>query len=103
MTKPTCPMSALEVLDASFLESRYRLLDVAAVLDRVDRARDPEKGRADFRYQALKEALHILLTGDGSRAKAVLTALSDPTTEPLEKAPSKGAIGAWPGAPKGGR
>ena len=32
MTRQTCPMSALEVLDAGFLETRYRLLEVAALL-----------------------------------------------------------------------
>ena len=107
MTKPSCPLSALDVLDANFLETRYRLLDVAAMLDRVDRARDPDKGRADFRYKALKEAIQILATGDGERAKAILLALSDPTSDPLEKAPGKGAVGAWSGAyksdGKGGR
>jgi hypothetical protein len=41
------------------------------------------------------KALH----GHGpDRAKNVLLALSDPTTEPIAKAPGKGAVGAWPGA-----
>jgi hypothetical protein len=97
MTKQTCPMSASEVLDANVLETRARLLEVAAMLDRVDRSGDAEKGRADYRYRALKEAIQILATGKESRARAILLALSDPTNEPLEKAGSKGAVGAWAG------
>jgi hypothetical protein len=31
------------------------------------------------------------------RAERVLLALSDPTVEPVAKAPGKGAVGAWPG------
>ena len=31
------------------------------------------------------------------RAKEVLLALSDPTAEPIAKAPGKGAVGAWAG------
>jgi hypothetical protein len=31
------------------------------------------------------------------RAKSVLMSLSDPTVEPIAKAPGKGAVGAWPG------
>jgi hypothetical protein len=32
-----------------------------------------------------------------NKAKRVLLSLSDPTTEPIAKAPGKGASGAWPG------
>ena len=97
MTKPTCPMSALQVLDASFMENRARLLEVAAFLDRIDRAQDPELGRADFRYQAIRDAIAVLQTASEQRARGILLAMSDPTTEPLEQAGSKGASGAWSG------
>jgi hypothetical protein len=34
------------------------------------------------------------------RAEAVLLAFSDPTTDPIEKATTKAACGAWPGMAK---
>jgi hypothetical protein len=67
--------------------------DVAAFLDRVQRG----SGEADFRLAALQEALAALGSSEPDRAKKVLLALSDPTTEPIPKAPGKGAVGAWPG------
>ncbi len=85
--------SAEEVLDLYFLETRHKLLDVAAFLDRVERA----GGTGDFRMQALKKALALLHEEGGSRAEAILQCFSDPTREPVDKAPGKGAAGAWPG------
>jgi hypothetical protein len=36
------------------------------------------------------------LAGDQpTRARDVLLSLSDPTSEPIEKSPGKGAVGAW--------
>ena len=100
----TCPMPATEVLDQYFLHNRAAVLDVAAFLDRIDRARDPQTARSDPRYAALIEALETVVQGaDGQRARAVQICLSDPTTEPLESAAGlKGALGAWPGARQGG-
>lgn len=86
-------MTRQQVLDLYFMENRAKLIDLAAFLDRVDRA----TGEADFRLVAFREALRELNSGQPERAKKVLLSLSDPTTEPIEKAPGKGAIGAWPG------
>lgn len=86
-------MTRQQVLDLYFMENRAKLIDLAAFLDRVDRA----GGLADFRLDAFKRALRELNGDKPDRAKNVLLALSDPTTEPIEKAPGKGAIGAWPG------
>lgn len=86
-------MTRQQVLDLHFMENRARLIDIAAFLDRVDRA----SGEADFRLQAFREAMTHLASARPGRAKAVLLSLSDPTTEPIEKAPGKGAVGAWPG------
>ena len=93
----TCPMPAARVLDRYFLHNRAGVLDLAAFLDRVDRADDPEAARSDPRYLALMEALRTVLSGArGERARAVQLCLSDPTTEPLESAAGlKGAHGAW--------
>ena len=75
------------------MDARSKLIDLAAFLDRVDRA----EGEPDFRLTAFRQALESLHRGEPDRAKSVLDSLSDPTTEPIEKAPGKGAVGAWPG------
>ena len=84
-------MTRQQVLDLYFMENRAKLIDLAAFLDRVDRA----TGDADFRLDAFKQAMGELSGGQAERAKKVLLSLSDPTTEPIEKAPGKGAVGAW--------
>jgi len=84
-------MTRQQVLDLYFMENRAKLIDVAAFLDRIDRA----EGEADFRADAFREAMRHLSGGGPERAKNVLLALSDPTPEPIERAPGKGAIGAW--------
>lgn len=76
------------------MDARARLIDIAAFLDRVERA----SGEGDFRLVAYEKALREVLSGGGERARRVLLALSDPTTEPIPAAPGKGACGAWPGA-----
>jgi hypothetical protein len=86
-------MTRQQVLDLYFMENRAKLIDLAAFLDRVDRA----TGEADFRLSAFKQAVRELGGPQPERAKQVLLSLSDPTTEPIEKAPGKGAAGAWPG------
>jgi len=86
-------MTRQQVLDLYFMENRAKLIDLAAFLDRVDRA----GGEADFRLDAFKQAMTHLGDGKPERAKNVLLSLSDPTTAPIDKAPGKGAVGAWPG------
>jgi hypothetical protein len=86
-------MTRQQVLDLYFMENRAKLIDLAAFLDRMDRA----GGEEDFRFSAFREALKHLSDSKPERARNVLLALSDPTTEPLERAPGKGAAGAWPG------
>lgn len=73
------------------MDARARLIDLAAFLDRVDRAEGP----ADFRIDALRSALKELNASAPGRAERVLLALSDPTQEPIPAAPGKGAVGAW--------
>jgi hypothetical protein len=86
-------MTRQQILDLYFMEARAKLIDIAAFLDRVERS----EGEADFRLKAFREALRELDGQEPQRAKQVLLALSDPTQEPIEKAPGKGAVGAWPG------
>jgi hypothetical protein len=86
-------MTRQQLLDLYFLEARARLIDVAAFLDRLDRA----EGKADFRLEAFKRALGELQREGGERTDAVLRSLSDPTLEPIPAATTKAACGAWPG------
>jgi len=86
-------MTRQQVLDLYFLDARFKLIELAAFLDRVDRA----EGQTDFRLDAFRKALRELDDDEPDRARQVLLAFSDPTTEPIEKAPGKGAVGAWPG------
>jgi hypothetical protein len=85
-------MSLPNPVDLDFISIRHNLLDLAAFLDRVDTTGH----NGDYRVRALKSALP-LLHGDGpDRAKRILEHFSDPTSAPIEKAPSKGASGAAP-------
>ena len=80
-----------EVLDQYFIEVRHKLIEVAAFLDRVDRA----EGEDDYRIKAYRAALKELERSEPERAKQILLALSDPTTEPILAAKGKSAAGAW--------
>jgi len=89
-------MTRQQVLDLYFMDARCKLIELAAFLDRVDRS----EGEADFRLPALQTALSALASDQPGRARSVLMALSDPTEQPLNAAPGKGACGAWPGPPE---
>jgi hypothetical protein len=82
--------SKQELLDLQFIETRHKLLDLAAFLARIDR----HPGEPDYRLTAMKAALPILLESRPDRAKAILEALSDPSTEPIPQAAFQGAFGA---------
>ena len=86
-------MTRNELLDLYFMDARAKLIDIAAFLDRVDRGSDD----ADFRLAAFREAMMELAGNQPTRARDVLISLSDPTDEPIERSPGKGAVGAWPG------
>ena len=86
-------MNRQQLMDLYFIEARSKLIDVAAFLDRVDRA----EGEADFRLAAFMRALEQLSRNEPSRAERVLLELSDPTAEPVPAAATKAACGAWPG------
>lgn len=54
--------TALQVLDREYLEARCSLLELAATLDRIDRARDEEEAGdfSDSRLELLKQAIDLL-------------------------------------------
>jgi hypothetical protein len=86
-------MNRQQLLDLYFLDSRAKLIDLAAFLDRLDQA----EGEADFRLAGFTRALEELRRADGRRAERVLLSLSDPTLEPIPAATTKAACGAWAG------
>ncbi len=73
------------------MDARSKLIDLAAFIDRVQRG----SGDEDFRMDAFRKALKELERGEPNRAQQVLLSLSDPSSEPIERAPGKGAIGAY--------
>lgn len=84
-------MTAAEVIDRYFLEHRAKVLDVAAFLDRVDRAAGDG---SDYRMDALRRCVAVLAETDPGRAERVLSILSDQSSEPVDAAGEKGASGA---------
>jgi len=87
-------MDRRQLLDLYFVDARARLIDIAAFLDRLDRA----DGDGDFRAEAFRRAMKELTAPGSDRARRVLLALSDPTVEPADKAEGKSACCAHPGA-----
>ncbi len=85
------PPATVNLVDLGFMDSRSKLIDLAAFLDRVQRAGQ----EGDFRVQALKNAIQLLSLNEPKRAQEVLLSFSDPSTEPIEKATTQGAIGAF--------
>ena len=86
------PLSKRAVADRYFLEHRAKAIDLAAFLDRFDRAQG--EGADDFRVRALEACCRVLVDGKPERARRILELLSDHSTEPIAKAPMKGATGA---------
>jgi 3-dehydroquinate synthetase len=88
------PMTRRQLIDEYFIENRTKLLDIAAFLDRLDRA--PEDGaETDFRMEAFDEALQVLSEQTVARSTQVQMIFSDPTTEPLDRLDQKSARGAY--------
>ena len=78
------PLPAGQALDAFFLEARSKILDVAAILDRIHRGKDAAALAADPRLAKLRQALDVLRDESGGRAERVQQIFSleyDPTWE----------------------
>jgi hypothetical protein len=65
------PLAADQALERYFHEARSKLLDVAAILDRIDRGQGAAQTQQDPRRQKIMEALTILQKKGGSRAEQV--------------------------------
>ena len=97
------PLTPTQLADLYFIEHRAKLLDLAALLDRCDRAGGVGGGGAnagseDPRLTLFRRAIPLLVDGRPDRARRILELFSDVTPEPIERAGTKGAIGVWAGA-----
>jgi len=72
------PLPAAAALDAYFLEARSKLLDLAAILDRIGRGRDAAALAGDPRLVKVRQALEVLLDPSGGRAERVQQIFSIP-------------------------
>ena len=62
---------ALQVLDHDFLEARAKILEVAAILDRIDRAPARHGERPDSRLNQLRRSVEALLEPGPGRAETI--------------------------------
>ena len=62
---------AMQVLDHDFLETRAKILEVAAILDRIDRAAARHGEHPDSRYVPVRRAVGGLLEPGPGRAETV--------------------------------
>ncbi len=72
-------LSAPEVVELYFLETRCALLDIAATLDRLDRAAETSAPGDDPRVSQLYQALELLAdrATSGDRVERLLQLFSD--------------------------
>ena len=71
------PKTAPELLEMYYLEMRCHLLEMAAAMDRIERADESDAAFADPRMKALLESLELLKTDGGDRAERFLNRLSE--------------------------
>jgi hypothetical protein len=65
------PLPAPKALDAYFLEARSKLLDLAAILDRIGRGSGAAGVGEDPRLQKIRQALEVLHDVSGGRAERI--------------------------------
>jgi len=87
-------MTRQHVLDLYFMDARSKLIDLAAFLDRVERA----EGKRRLPAVCLSPRSEQTCRALGEESKRSLLAFSDPTPEPIPAATTKAACGAWPGS-----
>jgi hypothetical protein len=77
------PLSSRTALDAYFLDARCKLLDLAAILDRIDRGGGSEVQK-DPRLANIRQALEVLRDVSAGRAEQIQRIFSldyDPSWE----------------------
>jgi len=90
----TSPLTQRELIDEYFMEHRVKVLDLAAFLDRLERARELD-AEDDFRLRSVRDALGVLADRAGDRVQRVQMIFSDPRSELLDELDQKSAKGAY--------
>jgi len=65
------PLPAARALDQYFLEARARLLDLAAILDRIGRGEEAGAANADGRTERITRALEVLRSSAPNKAEQI--------------------------------
>jgi len=89
----SCPLTQAEILNTDFLKARNNLLEIAAFLDRLDRAKALD-GEDDFRLVAFRRVLKDVAGSEPDKVKRMQMGLSDLHVEPLLERDVQNAFGA---------
>jgi len=65
------PLPAPQALDRHFLEARSKLLEMAAILDRIGRGHEYASVEEDPRLQKIRVALDVLHDRSGGRTERI--------------------------------
>ncbi len=65
------PLPASKALEQFFLEARCRLLDLAGILDRINRGKEANAAESDPRMERIRKALEVLHDQSGGRAERI--------------------------------
>ena len=65
------PLPATRALDQYFLDARSKLLELAAILDRIERGADTDAAHADARAAKLHQAIEALLSDKSNKAEII--------------------------------
>jgi hypothetical protein len=70
-TAAPSPLASGAALETYFLEARAKLLDLAAILDRIGRGAGADDVEEDPRLQRVRQALEVLHDRSGGRAERI--------------------------------
>jgi hypothetical protein len=65
------PLTSRAALDSFYLEARCKVLDLAAILDRIDRGQSAGDTHDDSRLLRVRQALQVLLDHSPARTERV--------------------------------
>lgn len=65
------PLPAAKALDTFFLDARAKILEVAAILDRINRGNGASAVDLDPRLDRIRKALEVLHDQSGGRAERI--------------------------------
>ncbi len=74
-------MTASETLDRYFLETRCKIIEIAASLDRIERGAESDGIKDDPRLERIRRSIEVLLDGGDDRARRCQMVCSLPFDE----------------------